>query len=112
MKVRGFILIIFSFLLLSCISDKAEEITIDKLPLYGVGPQSNTFYIGSNKEFHYFSWAYGDESGEYKVKRSEVQLESFSKGSGRTFIHRTQDGKIGLGMSPFNPSEKVEPIEE
>jgi len=111
MKFRGIGLIITSFFLLAC--DKAKQIELADLPLYGVGPQSHTFYTGSDKKFHYFSWTRGSESGEFKVAGSELKLENpFPKGTDRAFIHKTTDGKIGLGMSPFNVHEKLERKEE
>lgn len=111
MKLRGFILIMLSFLLISC--EKVEQIPLEELPIYGVGPNSHTFYTGSDKKFHYFTWKLGEDTGTYKVSGAELKLDNpFPKGSDRAFIYKTAEGKIGVGMSPYNPHVKSEPLQE
>ncbi len=93
--MKKYTIIIFAILfIVSC--NKIKRVKPEEIKCYGSDPLSNTAYIGSDSEFHYFTYFKGKFSGKWKVSKKDLILNfefPYNKG-GCYILRRDKSGKL------------------
>ena len=59
-------------LAVGCSSSRPNKIHAAEFRNYGATSLSHTVYLGSDQQFHYFSWSSGKSGGKWKILKSEL----------------------------------------
>ena len=92
--MRSSLVSVLALCILGCASQRPHEIDVAHFANYGDFPAQHTRYIGSDSEFHYFTWANLPREGQWKVRKSAMPFRSEWPVDGHrwAFMSKDSDG--------------------
>lgn len=81
------------FVILGCAKNNFPLIDIASFKNYGNKPLNHTMYLGSDNDFHYFTWSSGKTQGKWRVRKAELKLGcEYRFNQKESFLIKNEDG--------------------